>query len=54
MLYNELYYRHIYAHISTGLSVDDMVQSYSNYCALFNALISKFHLSFSLLCHEHL
>ncbi|CAL8075395.1 unnamed protein product [Calicophoron daubneyi] len=41
MLYNELYYRHIYAHVSTGLSVEDMVQSYLNYCSLFNALIKS-------------
>ncbi|KAF8563390.1 hypothetical protein P879_07991 [Paragonimus westermani] len=39
MLYNELYYRHVYAHVSTSLSVDDMIQSYLNYCSLFNALI---------------
>ncbi|KAF6776659.1 hypothetical protein AHF37_03574 [Paragonimus kellicotti] len=39
MLYNELYYRHVYAHVSTSLSVEDMVQSYLNYCSLFNALI---------------
>ncbi|CAH8647838.1 unnamed protein product [Dicrocoelium dendriticum] len=41
MLYNELYYRHVYAHVSTSLSVEDMAQSYLNYCSLFNALIKS-------------
>ncbi|TGZ73468.1 hypothetical protein CRM22_001491 [Opisthorchis felineus] len=41
LLYNELYYRHLYAHLSTSLSVEDMVQSYLNYCALFNKLIQS-------------
>ncbi|THD26709.1 Eukaryotic translation initiation factor 3 subunit L [Fasciola hepatica] len=41
MLYNELYYRHVYAHVSMGLSVEDMIQSYLNYCSLFNALIKS-------------
>lgn len=41
MLYNELYYRHVYAHVSTSLSVEDMAQSYCNYCSLFNALIKS-------------
>ncbi|CAH8595262.1 unnamed protein product [Schistosoma bovis] len=39
MLYNELYYRHIYAHVSTGLTVEDRIQSYLNYTSLFNALL---------------
>nr|CAX74531.1 Eukaryotic translation initiation factor 3 subunit 6-interacting protein [Schistosoma japonicum] len=39
MLYNELYYRHIYAHVSTGLTVEDRIQSYLNYAALFDTLL---------------
>lgn len=44
MLYNELYYRHIYAHVSTGLTVEDRIQSYLNYTSLFNALLGKWDL----------
>ncbi|VEL28413.1 unnamed protein product [Protopolystoma xenopodis] len=39
MLYRELYYRHIYAHNTTGLSVDDMRNSFANYCSLFAELL---------------
>ncbi|CAH8557745.1 unnamed protein product [Schistosoma turkestanicum] len=39
MLYNELYYRHIYAHMSSSLTVEDRIQSYLNYVSLFNALL---------------
>ncbi|CAH8569812.1 unnamed protein product [Heterobilharzia americana] len=39
-LYNELYYRHIYSHVSTGLTLEDRIQSYANYCLLFGALIN--------------
>ncbi|VDQ04352.1 unnamed protein product [Trichobilharzia regenti] len=39
LLYNELYYRHIYAHVSTGLTLEDRIQSFTNYWNLFNELI---------------
>lgn len=41
MLYNELYYRHVYAHVNTSLTVEDMAQSYANYCTLFKILIQS-------------
>lgn len=42
MLYKELYYRHVYARLSSTISVEDMVQSFSNYCSLFNTIVGMF------------
>ncbi|VDK42718.1 unnamed protein product [Dibothriocephalus latus] len=39
MLYNELYYRHLYAHVSSFPDFEEAHQSYVNYCAFFEALI---------------
>ncbi len=41
MLYNELFYRHLYAHVTPFPEMEDAHQSYLNYCALFEALLSK-------------
>lgn len=42
ILYKELYYRHIYAHnIQSGPSLDERFESYMNYIALFNLILSK-------------
>ena len=44
ILYKELYYRHIYARIQGGPSVEQRFESYYNYCQLFNHILSKcFH-----------
>lgn len=40
ILYNELYYRHIYARLPGGPSLDQRFDSFSNYCELFNFLIN--------------
>jgi translation initiation factor 3 subunit L len=39
-LYKELFYRHIYARASNALSVQHRFESYWNYCALFNLILS--------------
>jgi len=39
MLYNELYYRHIYAKLKPTL--DDRVQSFENYCQLFELVLNR-------------
>jgi len=39
-LYRELYYRHIYARVSGGPSVEQRFDSYYNYCKLFNYILS--------------
>ncbi|PNI48998.1 EIF3L isoform 14, partial [Pan troglodytes] len=36
ILYKELYYRHIYAKVSGGPSLEQRFESYYNYCNLFN------------------
>ena len=40
MLYKELYYRHIYASVQGGPSLGQRFESYYNYCALFNYILS--------------
>lgn len=40
VLYKELYYRHIYARIPGGPSLDQRVQSFYNYCDFFNLILS--------------
>lgn len=39
VLYKELYYRHVYAH--TQPTVEQRFESYYNYCALFNIVLSQ-------------
>lgn len=41
MLYNELFYRHLYAHVTSFPELEESHQSYINYCDLFNALLSE-------------
>ncbi|KAK7804265.1 hypothetical protein U0070_019389, partial [Myodes glareolus] len=43
ILYKELYYRHIYAKVSGGPSLEQRFESYYNYCNLFNYILSKSH-----------
>ena len=38
-LYRELYYRHVYAHLTPDL--DDRFHSYENYCSLFNLILNS-------------
>jgi len=40
ILYKEMYFRHIYASIQGGPSLDQRFQSYKNYVDLFNAILS--------------
>nr|CAG4643953.1 EOG090X0665 [Lepidurus arcticus] len=40
ILYKELYYRHIYARVQGGPSVEQRFESYYNYCQLFNYILS--------------
>lgn len=40
ILYKELYYRHIYARVQGGPTVDQRMESYYNYCNLFNYILS--------------
>ncbi|XP_077297592.1 eukaryotic translation initiation factor 3 subunit l isoform X2 [Arctopsyche grandis] len=40
VLYKELYFRHIYARVSGGPSLDQRIQSFFNYCNLFNYILS--------------
>jgi len=39
MLYKELYYRHIYASVPQGPTISQRLESYYNYCALFNMIL---------------
>jgi len=39
-LYKELYYRHLYARVSSSLHLDQRLESYWNYCQFFNYIIS--------------
>ncbi|XP_071450275.1 eukaryotic translation initiation factor 3 subunit L [Hetaerina americana] len=41
VLYKELYYRHIYAHVSLGPTLEQRFGSYYNYCAFFNIILSS-------------
>ncbi|XP_035256394.1 eukaryotic translation initiation factor 3 subunit L isoform X1 [Anguilla anguilla] len=40
ILYKELYYRHIYAKVSGGPTLDQRFESYYNYCNLFNYILN--------------
>jgi translation initiation factor 3 subunit L len=40
ILYKELYYRHIYARIQGGPTIEQRFESYYNYCQLFNHILS--------------
>ncbi|CAC5402174.1 EIF3L [Mytilus coruscus] len=40
VLYKELYYRHIYARVQTGPTLEQMFESYYNYCNLFNFILN--------------
>ncbi|XP_021951018.1 eukaryotic translation initiation factor 3 subunit L isoform X2 [Folsomia candida] len=40
-LYRELYFRHIYATMSNSLTFSDRCNSYSNYCELFNMILTS-------------
>ncbi|CAG7785475.1 unnamed protein product [Allacma fusca] len=40
-LYRELYFRHIYAALPQSLSFSDRCNSYSNYCELFNLILTS-------------
>ena len=41
ILYRELYYRHIYARVQGGPSIEERFESYYNYCNLFNYILSS-------------
>ncbi|VDD77762.1 unnamed protein product [Mesocestoides corti] len=43
MLYNELFYRHLYAHVNSFPELEEAHQSYLNYCAFFEALLKPKH-----------
>lgn len=43
ILYKELYYRHIYARIQGGPTIEQRFESYYNYCQLFNHILSMDH-----------
>lgn len=40
ILYKELYYRHVYARVQGGPTLEQRFESYYNYCALFNYILS--------------
>lgn len=40
ILYKELYYRHVYARVSGGPTLEQRFESYFNYCSLFNYILS--------------
>ncbi|XP_052759791.1 eukaryotic translation initiation factor 3 subunit L-like [Mya arenaria] len=39
-LYKELYYRHIYARVASGPTLEQQFESYYNYCNLFNYILN--------------
>ena len=41
ILYKELYYRHIYARVTGGPTIEQRLESYYNYCNLFNYILSS-------------
>lgn len=41
ILYKELYFRHIYARVQQGPTIEQMFESYYNYCDLFNHILSE-------------
>lgn len=40
ILYKELYFRHIYARVQSGPSLEQRFESYYNYCSLFNYILN--------------
>ena len=40
MLYKELYFRHIYAKLGQTLTLEQRIESYDNYCVLFDRIFS--------------
>ncbi|PVD37619.1 hypothetical protein C0Q70_00215 [Pomacea canaliculata] len=40
ILYKELYYRHVYARVQNGPSLEQRFESYYNYCNLFNYILN--------------
>ncbi|XP_067671380.1 eukaryotic translation initiation factor 3 subunit L-like isoform X1 [Haliotis asinina] len=40
ILYKELYYRHIYARVTSGPTLEQRFESYYNYCNLFNFILN--------------
>jgi len=40
ILYKELYFRHIYARVQQGPTIEQMFESYYNYCDLFNYILN--------------
>merc|ERR1719312_529041 len=38
-LYRELYFRHIYARVQGGPTIEQRFESYQNYCDLFNCIL---------------
>jgi len=40
IIYKELYFRHIYAKVQGGPSIEQRFESYQNYCDLFNFILS--------------
>jgi len=40
IIYKELYFRHIYARVQGGPSIEQRFESYQNYCDLFNYILS--------------
>jgi len=42
-LYKELYYRHIYARVQRGPTIEQRFESYFNYCNLFNYILNAEH-----------
>jgi len=40
ILYNELYFRHVYARVQSGPTLDQRFESYYNYCSLFNYILN--------------
>jgi len=40
ILYKELYYRHVYARVQGGPSLEQRFESYYNYCSLFNYILN--------------
>ena len=51
-LYRELYFRHIYAALPQSLTFSDRCNSYSNYCELFNMILSKNWLKYLCLAYN--
>jgi len=41
ILYKELCFRHIYARVQGGPTIDQRLESYFNYCTLFNYILSR-------------